>query len=73
MARTRSAFQLALLVTLLAPLLPALLDEPLLRLRARFQQHLEDVLPPGFDLGVLDLGEPPEELFASRQRHRQVL
>jgi hypothetical protein len=35
----------------------ALVDELLLRLGARFQQELEDALPPGLDLGIFDLAE----------------
>jgi hypothetical protein len=54
-------------------LLPPLFHEPLPGVRAHLQQDLEDVLPPRFDLGVIDLSESPEQLLVGRHRHRQIL
>jgi len=51
------------------PLLEARVDELLAHLGILLQQDLDDVLPPRFDLGILDRAEPPEQLVTRRHRH----
>jgi len=43
-----------------------LVDELLPHLGVLIQQDLEDVLPPGLDLGILDRAEPLKQLLARR-------